>query len=132
MSKETTDIALSGTTEIELEQQGFLARLLAQPQRAREGFQTLKAHLAEESEETKFMLDVYRRSVAGGATEAEKKEANDQFLDLLRLAGMATFCSVVPGSFVMLPLAVVGARKMGIRLLPSTFELDIPPADTPR
>ena len=52
------------------------------------------------------------------------KEANEQFLDLIRIAGMGTFFSIVPGSMFLLPLAIAGANKLGIRLLPSAFVHD--------
>ena len=68
------------------------------------------------------MLRTYRKSLTGDATDAEQAEANAQFLDVLRIAGMATFCSFIPGSMLMLPLAIKAAKTMGIRLLPTAFE----------
>ena len=73
-------------------------------------------------DETKVMLEVYRRSLTGDASDEEQEFANDQFMDLLRIAGMATFCGFIPGSTLALPLAIAGAKKMGIRLLPSAFD----------
>ena len=104
------------------EEEGFFQRLMDQPAKARAGFQTLKAQLAEEKDETKVMLEVYRRSLTGDASDEEQELANDQFMDLLRIAGMATFCGFIPGSTLALPLAIAGAKKMGIRLLPSAFD----------
>ena len=100
---------------------GFFSLLHGQREKARKGFQTLKEHLAEESDETKAMLEIYHRSLEGKATKEELHEANEQFKDLVRIAGMGTFFGLVPGSMLLLPLAIAGANKMGIRLLPSSF-----------
>ena len=101
---------------------GFLKRLKEHPEAARRGLLSLKDKLAEESQETAEMLRIYRRSLNASITDDERRQAHAQFLDLLRLAGMAAFCSVVPGSSLGLPFAVAGARRFGIRLLPSAFE----------
>lgn len=103
------------------EEDTFFAQLLAQPAKARRGFQTLKEQLGEETEETKAMFEIYHRAVTGEVSAEETASANGQLMDLLRIAGIATMCSVVPGSTLMLPLAVAGAKKMGIRLLPTAF-----------
>ena len=92
--------------------------------KAKQGFQTLKEHLAEETDETKTMVDIYQRWMEGKATKEEMKQANEQFKDLIRIAGMGTFFGLVPGSMLLLPLAVIGANKVGIRLLPTAFMPD--------
>ena len=99
----------------------FFGRLNEHKEKAKQGFRVLKAHLAEETDETKEMLDIYHRSLEGKATKEELHEANEQFKDLIRIAGMGTFFGLVPGSMLLLPLAIVGANKLGIRLLPSSF-----------
>jgi hypothetical protein len=103
---------------------GFMNLIARQREKAKNGFNVLKHHLAEESDETKSMLEIYHRSLEGKATREEMKEANEQFLDLIRIAGMGTFFSIVPGSMLLLPLAIAGANKLGIRLLPSSFAHD--------
>ena len=103
---------------------GFMRLIARKREQAKNGFEVLKQHLAEESDETKSMLEIYHRSLEGKATREEMKEANEQFLDLIRIAGMGTFFSIVPGSMLLLPLAIVGANKLGIRLLPSSFVHD--------
>ena len=108
----------------EKEHAGFFDRIRRHKDKAKQGFQTLKEHLAEESDETKNMVDTYQRWVEGKATQDEMKVANEQFKDLIRLAGMGTFFGLVPGSMLLLPIAVYGANKVGIRLLPSAFMPD--------
>lgn len=103
---------------------GFMNLIARKREQAKNGFQVLKQHLAEETDETKSMLEIYHRSLEGKATREEMKEANEQFLDLIRIAGMGTFFSIVPGSMLLLPLAIAGANKLGIRLLPSSFVHD--------
>ena len=105
----------------QMKQSGFFARLHGHKEKAKHGFQLLKDHLAEESDETKSMLDIYRRSLEGKATKEELHGANEQFKDLIRIAGMGTFFGLVPGSMLLLPLAIAGANRVGIRLLPSSF-----------
>jgi len=105
---------------VQMEHHGFFTLLQGQKEKARRGFQALKAHLAEESDETKVMLDIYQRSLEGKATKEELHEANEQFKDLLRIAGLGTLV-VLPGSVLLIPLAIAGANRFGIRLLPSSF-----------
>ena len=105
----------------------FTERLSAQREKARAGFERLKEHLGQEREETREMFEIYNRAMEGDATREEIKRANEQFGDLLRLAGMGTFFTLIPGSTLLLPVAVAGANKVGIRLLPSAFSEDQDP-----
>ncbi len=107
----------------------FTERLSAQREKARAGFERLKEHLGQEREETREMFEIYNRAMEGDATREEIKRANEQFGDLLRLAGMGTFFTLIPGSTLLLPVAVAGANKVGIRLLPSAFSEDQDPED---
>ena len=106
---------------------GFMNLIARHRAKAKDGFKILKQHLAEESDETKRMIEIYHRSLEGKATRPEMKQANEQFMDLIRIAGMGTFFSIIPGSMLLLPLAIVGANKLGVRLLPSSFA---PPKQT--
>jgi len=108
----------------EAAKRSFFKRLGDRKDKARAGFTLLKEHLAQEKDETKEMLDIYHRASEGKASREEIHRANEQFGDLLRLAGMGTFFTLVPGSALLLPLAVIGAKKCGIRLLPSAFAGD--------
>jgi hypothetical protein len=88
------------------------------------GFRRLHSMLVAESVQTREMMEIYGRAARGTASAAEIDRANRQFGDLLRLAGLGTFFAVVPGSALLLPLAVTAARKLGIDLLPDSWEQD--------
>ena len=124
MAHDTSNDNDAANPEDHVHHGGFMNLIARQRQKAQAGFKILNQHLAEESEETKDMLEIYHRSLEGKATHAEIKQANEQFLDLIRIAGMGTFFSIVPGSMLLLPLAIAGANKLGIRLLPSSFAHD--------
>ncbi|MDG2200559.1 MAG: hypothetical protein P8K80_05200 [Phycisphaerales bacterium] len=108
----------------ETARRSFFKRVTERREKAKAGFARLKEHLGQEKEETKEMLDIYHRASEGKASKEEIHRANEQFGDLLRLAGMGTFFTLVPGSALLLPLAIYGAGKVGIRLLPSAFSED--------
>ena len=76
-----------------------------------------------ESDETKNMVDTYQRWVEGKATQDEVKVANEQFgSDPTGRHGHVL--QLVPGSMLLLPIAVYGANKVGIRLFPNAFMPD--------
>lgn len=120
--EDPVDSSPDGTGAVDHEQKHrFLERISRRRKKAREGFERLKDHLAEEKGETREMVDIYHRMVEGKATKQEIKKANEQFSDVLRIVGMGTFFTLIPGSTLLLPLAIVGANKVGIRLLPTAF-----------
>jgi hypothetical protein len=88
------------------------------------GFKRLRTMLVTESAQTREMMEIYGRAARGAASGTEVDRANRQFGDLLRLAGLGTFFAVVPGSALLLPLAITAARKLGIDLLPDSWEQD--------
>ena len=102
-------------------------------QSLRSGFERLRMLLADESDQTRDMLDVYRRSVTGNVTRDELYCANGQFADVLRLAGLGAFFVMVPGSMLLIPIAVKVGSSLGVRILPDTFHLHAaePSFDTP-
>lgn len=86
------------------------------------GFKRLRTMLVTESAQTREMMEIYGRAARGQAASADIDRANRQFGDLLRMAGLGAFFAVVPGSALLLPLAVTTARKLGIDLLPDSWE----------
>ncbi|MBM4052226.1 MAG: hypothetical protein FJ270_05730 [Planctomycetes bacterium] len=86
------------------------------------GFTRLRTMLQAEGTQTREMLEIYGRATQGQASSADIDRANRQFGDLLRLAGLGAFFAVVPGSALLLPLAVTTARRLGINLLPDSWE----------
>ena len=107
----------------------FIERLSAQRDKARAGFKSLREHLSQEGEETREMFEIYNRAIEGNASKEEIHRANEQFGDILRIAGMGTFFTFIPGSTLLLPVAVAGANKVGIRILPSAFSENHDPDD---
>lgn len=87
------------------------------------GFRRLRVVLHAESVQTRDMMEIYARAAKGAASTQEIERANHQFGDLLRLAGMGAFFAVIPGSALLLPIAVATARRLGIDLLPDSWEL---------
>lgn len=81
----------------------------------------LKVALAQETVETKEMLEVYSRFTRGKATQEEMNTANKQFRDLLKSLGLGVF-AVLPFAPVTIPLLIRIGRKFGIELLPTSFK----------
>lgn len=80
----------------------------------------LKSALRQEKQETKEMLEIYRRYTQGNASKKELKVANAQFLDLLKGLGLGVF-AVLPFAPITIPVIVKLGQWMGIDVLPSAF-----------
>lgn len=83
----------------------------------------LKIALRQEKQETREMLVIYRRYTKGEATSNELKVANAQFVDILKGLGLGVF-AVLPFSPITIPLAVKLAQRVGVELLPSSFNAE--------
>lgn len=83
----------------------------------------MKVALAQEKEETIEMLATYKKYSMGQASRAEMKQANAQFIDLLKGTGLGIF-AVLPFAPITIPLVVKLGSKLGIDILPSAFYLD--------
>lgn len=83
----------------------------------------IKAGLAQEKDETRQMLAIYRRYTKRQATREEMKLANSQLRDLLKGLGLGVF-AVLPFAPVTIPLVVKLGRVFGIEVLPSAFNPD--------
>ena len=81
----------------------------------------LQRALAQENKETKEMMQIYLKQARGEATPEQLKQANAQFLDILKAAGLGAY-ALLPFSLVTLPFFVLLGRKMGIEILPSAFQ----------
>lgn len=91
----------------------------------RKSMLVLQSGLAQEKEETKQMLQVYRKFTQGEATKEELKEANEQFVDVLRSLGLSVVV-ILPFSPITLPAIVTLGHKLGIDILPSAFREEKP------
>jgi hypothetical protein len=85
---------------------------------------SVKQGLAQESRETKVMLATYKRFTEGRASKLEMKEANKQFVDVIRGLGLGVL-AVLPFSPITLPLVVKFGEKIGVNVLPSAFMVDL-------
>ena len=85
-----------------------------------EALNKLKKGLAQESDQTKEMLDIYLRQTQGQASKEELKIAHQQFCDILKGVGLSALL-VLPFSPIALPLFVKIGEKLGINILPDSF-----------
>ena len=91
--------------------------------RFRRAMVALKIALAQEKQETKEMLAIYKRYTQGQTNSAELKRANEQFVDILKGLGLGIF-AVLPFSPVTIPLVVKLGRLVGVDVLPSSFSIN--------
>jgi len=91
--------------------------------RFRRAMVALKIALAQEKQETKEMLAIYKRYTQGQTNSAELKRANEQFVDILKGLGLGVF-AVLPFSPVTIPLVVKLGRLVGVDVLPSSFSIN--------
>ena len=80
----------------------------------------IKLALADETEQTKAMLATYQRYTQGVATEAELREANKQFKDLMKSIGLG-FMVILPFSLITIPAIVKLGKKYGVDVLPNSI-----------
>ncbi|MBE1302312.1 MAG: hypothetical protein GJ680_20670 [Alteromonadaceae bacterium] len=89
--------------------------------RVRKTMLVLKRGLAQEREETKAMLITYQRYTKGLASEAEMREANEQFKDVIRGLGLSVV-AILPFSPITIPAIVKLGEKIGVEVIPSGFK----------
>ncbi|GHF87473.1 hypothetical protein [Thalassotalea marina] len=80
----------------------------------------IKNALAQEKNGTKEMLAIYRRYTLRQATIEEMKQANKQFVDLLKGLGLGVFV-VLPFAPITIPLAIKLGKWVGVDILPKSF-----------
>ncbi|ALO44561.1 hypothetical protein [Pseudoalteromonas phenolica] len=90
--------------------------------RLRRSMLALKIALAQEKQETKEMLDIYKRYSFGDAHKSELKVANEQLVDILKGLGLGVF-AVLPFAPITIPLIVKLGQWVGVDVLPSSFSL---------
>ena len=87
------------------------------------GLLSVKRGLAQETRETKVMLITYQRFTKGRASKLEMKEANKQFVDVIRGLGLGVL-AILPFAPITLPFVVKLGEKIGVNVLPSAFMVD--------
>ncbi|MFY8299260.1 hypothetical protein AAEU28_10860 [Pseudoalteromonas sp. SS15] len=90
--------------------------------RLRRSMLALKIALAQEKQETKEMLDIYKRYSFGEAHKSELKVANEQLVDILKGLGLGVF-AILPFAPITIPLIVKLGQWVGVDVLPSSFSL---------
>jgi len=93
--------------------------------RFRRAMVALKIALAQEKQETKEMLSIYRRYTQGQTSKEELKRANEQFVDILKGLGLGVF-AVLPFAPLTIPLVVKLGGLVGVDVLPSSFNINKP------
>ncbi|CAH9050588.1 hypothetical protein PSECIP111951_00222 [Pseudoalteromonas holothuriae] len=88
--------------------------------RLRRAMIELKLALSQEKQETKEMLDIYKRYSSGKAQKSELVVANKQFVDLLKGLGLGVF-ALLPFAPITIPLIVKLGQWVGVDVLPSSF-----------
>lgn len=83
----------------------------------------VKIALAQEKDETKEMLGIYRRYTLRQASPEEMKQANQQFLDVLKGLGIGVF-AVLPFAPITIPIVIKLGKWVGVDILPSSFNDD--------
>lgn len=81
----------------------------------------VKIALAQEKNETKEMLGIYRRYTIKQATPEEMKQANKQFVDVLKGLGIGVF-AVLPFAPITIPIVIKVGKWVGVDILPSSFK----------
>jgi len=90
--------------------------------RLRRSMLALKIALAQEKQETKEMLDIYKRYSFGEAHKSELKIANEQLVDILKGLGLGVF-ALLPFAPITIPLIVKLGQWVGVDVLPSSFSI---------
>ena len=85
----------------------------------------LKIALAQEKQETKEMLTIYRRYTQGEVSKEDLHKANTQFVDILKGLGLGVF-AILPFAPVTIPLVVKLGQWVGVDVLPSSFNINKP------
>ncbi|GEM_PF-6513204 len=88
--------------------------------------EVLKRILAQESVETRKMLEIYARQAQGKATPTEMQFARAQFIDIIKAAGIG-FYALLPFTLLTIPFFVRLGRRFGVEILPSSFQGIITP-----
>lgn len=80
----------------------------------------LKGALAQEKQETKEMLLIYKRYTRGDATKEEMRIANGQFVDLIKGLGIGVV-AILPFAPITIPVVLKLGKWVGVDVLPSSF-----------
>jgi hypothetical protein len=88
--------------------------------RIRRDLLVIKLALAQEKQETREMLAVYRKFTKGEASKVEMKAANEQLVDVMKGLGIGIFATL-PFAPITIPFIIKLGKRFGIDVLPSAF-----------
>ncbi len=88
--------------------------------RIRRDLLAVKKALAQEKEETREMLAIYRKFTHGEATDKEMEIANEQLVDLVKGLGIGVFAAL-PFAPITIPFIIRLGKRFNIDVLPSAF-----------
>lgn len=88
--------------------------------RIRRDLLAVKKALAQEKEETREMLAIYRKFTHGEASKQEMAIANEQLVDLVKGLGIGVFAAL-PFAPITIPFIIRLGKRFGIDVLPSAF-----------
>jgi len=80
----------------------------------------IKIALAQEKQETKEMLIIYKKYTRGQASKEEMKVANEQMVDVLKGLGLGVF-AILPFAPITIPIIIKLGRLVGVEVMPSAF-----------
>jgi hypothetical protein len=91
--------------------------------RLRRSMLALKVALAQEKQETKEMLNIYKRYTLGEGKKSELRVANKQLVDICKGLGLGVF-AILPFAPITIPLIVKIGQWVGVDVLPSSFSIN--------
>lgn len=97
--------------------------------RIRRDLLAVKKALAQEKEETREMLAIYRKFTHGEASKQEMAIANEQLVDLVKGLGIGVFAAL-PFAPITIPFIIRLGKRFGIDVLPSAFYEQEPDANS--
>ncbi|MFG1501219.1 hypothetical protein ABMA70_13515 [Halobacteriovorax sp. XZX-3] len=80
----------------------------------------LRDGLEKEGAETREMFVIYGRYTQGRASNEEMKEANKQFLEIIKGLGVGALL-VLPFAPLTIPFVVKLGQRLGVDIIPSSF-----------
>ncbi len=88
--------------------------------RLRKSLIILRDGLEKEGTETKEMFAIYGRYTQGRASKEEMKEANKQFVEVIKGLGVGVLL-VLPFAPLTIPFVVKLGERLGVDIIPSSF-----------
>ncbi|MGI4992096.1 hypothetical protein ACRXCV_05675 [Halobacteriovorax sp. GFR7] len=82
---------------------------------------TLRDGLEKEGVETREMFNTYGRYTQGRASKEEMREANKQFVEIIKGLGVGVLL-VLPFAPLTIPFVIKLGQRLGVDIIPSSFK----------